>query len=56
MFVFKLLAVEPDPFAKSELWIWALISLVDKMQRETSVTKHTEPIEIKTNQLFRERH
>ena len=55
MFVFNVLAIESDKFAKSELWIWALISLVDKVQRETSIIKHTESIEIKTNQLFRER-
>lgn len=56
MFVFNVLAIESDTFAKSELWIWALISLRDKMQRKTSVIKHTESIEIKTNRLFRERH
>ena len=42
MFVFNVLAIESDTFAKSELWIWALISLRDKMQRKTSVIKHTE--------------
>lgn len=40
MFVFNVLAIESDPFAKSKLCIWALISLVDKMQRETSIIKH----------------
>lgn len=51
-----MLAIKSDIFAKSELCIWALIFLADKMQKEISVIKYTESIEIKTNQLLRELH